>query len=132
MSHDVESAPDSARHHSPVYFDDLEPAPRSICARRILAVAQAEEPPFSREAVRYVVGVLLAMLAALAYDYLSDFSLGFSRPEERTFVGFLAVFVALWGSLGLLSHAANRAANHRVTHEVTTLALPHVLSESAS
>lgn len=109
-----------------MYFDELDAAARSAYARRILTSAQTPESSFSGHALRYLAGAGLASLAALAYDYLLDFSVGFSRPEERTFVGFLAVFVALWGGLGLLGEAALRAAKRRCAYEITELVLPHI------
>jgi len=109
-----------------VYFDELGAAEQGACARRILASAQAQETPSAGHALRYLTGAVLASVAALAYDFLSDFSIGFTRPEERTFVGFLAVFVALWGGLGLLADAAERDSARRCAYEISALALPYV------
>jgi hypothetical protein len=108
------------------YIDELEVHECAAYVRRILRDAQVQERPPSHSAGRYLAGAILASLAGLAYDYLSDFSIGFTRPEERAFVGFLALFVALWGGLGLLAEAALRAANRRRAIELTALSLPHV------
>jgi len=108
------------------YIDEIEIHERAPAIRKILSDAQLPEPPLARAAARYVVGAALASLAALAYDYLSDFSIGFSRPEEQAFLGFLALFVALWGGLGLLAQGLARAANRRRSNELTALCLRHV------